>query len=219
MTVFTDGNDSTDRPDRVNRRGPTVASARPHHAGTKTEADLVSDLNVAARRSGGGHAARMADVIYVAERGVYFAIGVMLILALAFALAGTGKTLWDGLPEWSSANTTVHMIDRLLFMLMLVEILHTVHASIRTGALVCEPFLVVGLIGCIRRILVIALATSQITEPGRWTDSNRSLFHASMLESSVLALLIGVLVGSIWILRTTSQRADASREDSELCQT
>ena len=80
MTVFTDGNDSTDRPDRVNRRGPTVASARPHHAGTKTEADLVSDLNVAARCSGGGHAARMADVIYVAERGVYFAIGVMLIL-------------------------------------------------------------------------------------------------------------------------------------------
>ena len=70
MTVFTDGNDSTDRPDRVNRRGPTVASARPHHAGTKTEADLVSDLNVAARCSGGGHAARMADVIYVAEEGV-----------------------------------------------------------------------------------------------------------------------------------------------------
>lgn len=218
MTVFTDGNDSTKRPDRVNRRGPTVASAKSPHAGTKTEADLVNDLHLAARRSGGGHAVWIADVIHVAERGVYFAIWVMLILALAFALAGTGKTLWDGLPEWSSANTTVDVIDRLLFMLMLVEILHTVHASIRTGALVCEPFLIVGLIGCIRRILMIALATSQITEPGRWTDANRSLFHASMLESGVLALLIVILVGSIWILRTTSQRADASREDSELCQ-
>ena len=179
----------------------------------------MSDLNVAARRSDGGHAVQIADVIYVAERGVYCAIGVMLILALALALAGTGKALWDGLPEWTNANITVHMIDRLLFMLMLVEILHTVHASIRTGALVCEPFLVVGLIGCIRRILMIALATSQITEPGRWTDANVPLFHASMLECGVLALLIVVLVGSIWILRTTSKRADASGEDSELCQT
>jgi uncharacterized membrane protein (DUF373 family) len=193
--------------------------ARPPHAATNTEADLVSDLNVAVRRSGGGHAVRIADAIVVAERGVYFAIAVMLILALMFALAGTGKALWDGLPEWSDVNTTVHMIDRLLFMLMLVEILHTVHASIRTGALVCEPFLIVGLIGCIRRILVIALATSQITEPDRWTDGNLSLFRASMLEFGVLALLIVVLVGSIWILRTTSQRADASGEDTELCQT
>jgi uncharacterized membrane protein (DUF373 family) len=217
MTVFTDGNDSTNRLDRVNRRGPTVALARPPRAGTKTEADLVSDLNVAARRSGGGHAVWIADAIRMAERGVYFAIGVMLILALAFALAGTGKSLWDGL--WSSANTTVDVTDRLLFMLVLVEILLTVHASIRTGALVCEPFLIVGLIGCIRRILMIALAASQITELGRWTDGNRSLFHASMLESGVLALLIVVLVGSIWILRTTSQRADASREDSVLRQT
>jgi uncharacterized membrane protein (DUF373 family) len=177
----------------------------------------VSDLNVAARRSDGGHAVQIADDIYVAERGVYCAIGVMLILALA--LAGTGKALWDGLPEWANANITAHMIDRLLFMLMLVEILHTVHASIRTGALVYEPFLIVGLFGCIRRILVTALATSQITEPGRWTDPNLSLFHASMLECGVLALLIVVLVGSIWILRTTSKRADASGEDSELCQT
>ncbi len=51
---------------------------------------------------------------------------------------------------------------------MLVEILHTVHASIRTGTLLCEPFLIVGLIACIRRVLVITLETSQITQPDKW---------------------------------------------------
>ncbi len=70
--------------------------------------------------------------------------------------------------DWTGTDSVYHIIDRLLFVLMLVEILHTVHASIRSGTLLCEPFLIVGLIACIRRILVITLETSQITQPERW---------------------------------------------------
>jgi hypothetical protein len=40
---------------------------------------------------------------------------------------------------------------------MLVEILHTVRISIRSHVLVTEPFLVIGLIASIRRMLVISL--------------------------------------------------------------
>jgi uncharacterized membrane protein (DUF373 family) len=141
------------------------------------------------------------DLIHLAERCVYVAIGAMLILTLAIALASACKALWDSLPQWYSIDTIVHGIDHLLFILMLVEILHTVHASIRTGTLVCEPFLIVALIACIRRILVITLAVSQITEMNHWTVNNASLFRASMEELGVLALLIMVLVGSIRVTR------------------
>ena len=141
------------------------------------------------------------DLIHLAERCVYVAIGAMLVLTLAVALASACKALWDGLPQWYSIDTMVHSIDHLLFILMLVEILHTVHASIRTGALVCEPFLIVALIACIRRILVITLAVSQITEMNHWSVNNASLFQASMVELGVLALLIMVLVGSIRVTR------------------
>ena len=48
-------------------------------------------------------------------------------------------------------------MNELLIVLMLVEILHTVRISIRSHVLVTEPFLVVGLIAAIRRILVITL--------------------------------------------------------------
>ena len=40
---------------------------------------------------------------------------------------------------------------------MVIEILHTVRVSFTEGALVSEPFLVVGLIASIRRVLVITL--------------------------------------------------------------
>lgn len=142
-----------------------------------------------------------ADLIHRIEHGIYTAIGVMLVLALMLALAGSAKVLLDGLSDWSGTNATFNIIDRLLFVLMMVEILHTVHASIRTGTLVCEPFLIVGLIACIRRVLVITLETSQITRPEHWKPDDLPLFHASMIELGVLALLIAVLVGSIRVTR------------------
>ena len=134
---------------------------------------------------------RGADAIHRAEQVVYAAIAVMLILALAIAIAGSGKLLWDGLADWSGTRAIFEVIDRLLFVLMLVEILHTVHASIRTGTLVAEPFLIVGLIACIRRILVITLETSQITRTDHWSSDVARLFYASMIE-------LGVLAASSW---------------------
>jgi len=150
---------------------------------------------------------RSAAAIHVTEQGVYVVIAAMLVIALLLALAGSGKLLWDGLQDWSGTGAVFHIIDRLLFVLMLVEILHTVQASIQTGTLVCEPFLIVGLIACIRRILVITLETSQITQPDHWAEGSLPLFHASMLELGVLALLVVVLVGSIRVTRTGARSA------------
>ncbi len=140
-----------------------------------------------------------ANAIHLAEQVVYAVIGLMLVLALLLALAGSARLLWTGLMDWSGTDVIFHIIDRLLFVLMLVEILHTVHASIRSGTLVCEPFLIVGLIACIRRMLVITLETSQFSQAGHEADPHQ--FQSSMIELGVLALLIVVLVGSIRVIR------------------
>ncbi len=142
-----------------------------------------------------------ADAIHRAEQIVYAVIGLMLVLALLLALAGSAKLLWNGLLDWSGTDVIFQIIDRLLFVLMLVEILHTVHASIRSGTLVCEPFLIVGLIACIRRILVITLETSQFSQGGHSGTGDAQQFQSSMVELGVLALLIVVLVGSIRVIR------------------
>ena len=154
-----------------------------------------------------------ADLIQRAEHFVYIAISVLLILSLLLALAGSARILWEGVLDWSGTEAMFKIIDRLLFVLMLVEILHTVHASIRTGTLVCEPFLIVGLIACIRRMLLITLETSQLTQPSKWDPANASLFHASMFELGVLALLIVVLVGSIRVTRGSGKTEESEGRD------
>ncbi len=152
-----------------------------------------------------------ADLMHKAEQIVYACIGALLTVSLVIALLGSASLLVDGARDWSGTDSVYHIIDRLLFVLMLVEILHTVHASIRSGTLLCEPFLIVGLIACIRRILVITLETSQIVQPGKWNPTSQSLFQASMIELGVLAALIVVLVGGIWVIaRQTPGKESAS---------
>jgi hypothetical protein len=117
------------------------------------------------------------------------------------ALGGSAAMLFTGLSDWAGTGTVFAVIERLLVVLMLVEILHTVLVSVRSGALTPEPFLVVGLIASIRRILVITLETSQVAQHGAMTTGSTALFHASMLELGVLGGLIVVMVASIYLLR------------------
>ena len=157
---------------------------------------------------------RTAHLIHKVEQVVYAAVAVLLVLALALALLGAAALLWSGAADFTATEPVYRIIDRLLFVLMLVEILHTVHASIRTGTLLCGPFLIVGLIACIRRVLVITLETSQITQPEKWDVAKMPLFQSNMIELGVLAVLIAVLVGSIRLTRP-SEDDPASEDEAE----
>jgi len=94
-----------------------------------------------------------------------------------------------------------------MFVLMVVEILHTVRVSFRSGTLVCEPFLIVGLIASIRRVLVITLESSQVNQPGKRTSETQALFSSTMLELGVLGGLILIMVTSICLLRYSERIA------------
>jgi hypothetical protein len=67
--------------------------------------------------------------------------------------------------------------------------------------LVTEPFLVVGLIASIRRILVISLEIATLTKEATWSNKGASIFRASMIELGLIGALVFVLVFSIAPLR------------------
>ena len=124
----------------------------------------------------------------------------MLSLTALLALGNAGMRLWDAVAGEGSGKALLLVVDRLLFVLMVVEILHTVRVSIRSGALTCEPFLIVGLIASIRRVLVITLQSSEITHAKDWSPEKQALFQASMIELGVLAGLILTMVLAIFLL-------------------
>jgi hypothetical protein len=136
----------------------------------------------------------------------YIVLGLLLALVAVLGVGNAAWTLWGALWANGEADILVITIDRLLFVLMVVEILHTVRVSFRSGTLVCEPFLIVGLIASIRRVLVITLESSQANQPGKWTPESQSLLDSTMRELVVLGGLIMIMVISIVLLRH-SQRS------------
>ena len=130
------------------------------------------------------------------EQIIYIALGALLSVTMLVALAGTAQLLWGGIQDWTNIDSIFEIMDRILFVLMLVEILYTVRVSLQTGTLSSEPFLVVALIACIRQILVLSLETSNVAKPQKWTPENAELFRAAMIELSVLGGLVVIMVGS-----------------------
>src|SRR5271165_4282477 len=135
----------------------------------------------------------------------YILLGLMLAVAALIALGGAGVSLWTTVSLHGAEGSVLMAIDRLLFVLTIVEILHTVRVSFRAGSLVCEPFLIVGLIASIRRVLVITLESSQAELPGKWSTDSSAFLHSSMVELIVLGALIMIMVTSIVLLRRSDR--------------
>ncbi len=141
------------------------------------------------------------------EVWAYMVLGLLLGLTALIGVGSAGMSLFHTIRAAADPEAIVETVDRLLFVLMVVEILHTVRVSFREGTLVCEPFLIVGLIASIRRMLAITLESSQINGPGKWGPDSPELFRATMIELVVLGGLILVMVISIYVLRRSHQHA------------
>ena len=135
------------------------------------------------------------------EVGGYSVLAALLLLTALATMVSAGRLLWEATSHATIAAQTLRVLDELLVALMLVEILHTVRISIRSHVLVTEPFLVIGLILSIRRMLVISLELATLTKQGAWSTEAASLFRASMIELGLLGLLVLALVFSITLLR------------------
>lgn len=142
------------------------------------------------------------------EDGVYIGLGVLLALSAAALLVnvaiGFGKSILAGAP----AHSIVDLLDRMLLILMIVELLYTVQVSFREHTLVPEPFLIVGLIAVTRRILVLTAQFATLFEQG-----NTAAFQSAMLELALLTLMIVALVVSLRVLRKRPQDIPSKAPD------
>ncbi len=112
----------------------------------------------------------------------------------------------EGLRAGTLTRDIVAQLDRMLLILMIVEILYTVQVSFREHGLTAEPFLIVGLIAATRRILVL---TAEFTER---LNLGEIAFRNAMLEMGVLTVLILALVVSLFLLRKPHVGRSMARE-------
>jgi Phosphate-starvation-inducible E family len=103
----------------------------------------------------------------------------------------------------------IKLLDHVLLILLIVELLYTVQVSFREHALVPEPFLLVGLISAIRRVLILTaeFGEKRTGELSEAANSAQDFF----IELGVLTVLILALSISLVLLRKTGAPVTASR--------
>jgi uncharacterized membrane protein (DUF373 family) len=146
----------------------------------------------------------IARAFTIVEDVVYLGLGVLLagivLTLLVTGFISFGKSLMDE----SLGERVVKLLDRILLILLIVELLYTVQVSFREHALIPEPFLVVGLISAIRRVLVL---TAEFGTSGP-RPGDADLF---VIELAVLTVLILALVICLVLLRKKGPGVVAER--------
>ena len=138
----------------------------------------------------------IARIFSAAEDVVYIGLGIVLAASAIALLVGAviaygGKLFSGDLP-----SQIIPLLDRILLILLVVELLYTVQVSFREHAVTPEPFLLVGLIAAIRRVLIL---TAEIGHgPG---GASPAVASQLVVELAVLAALIVAIAVSLFVLR------------------
>jgi uncharacterized membrane protein (DUF373 family) len=138
-----------------------------------------------------------------AERAIFALVGALFFIA-AFALAlRSTVNLWAliGGPRDEMISAATTFLNLMLLVLMMVELAYTVIVSLQGKVLSAGPFLIVGLIAVIRRILVITIGDVNPSAATPTAGKTTALLGSQPLELVILTVVVLVLVGSIVILR------------------
>ena len=140
-----------------------------------------------------------------AEDTIYIGLGVLLAATALALLIYELFFFVNYVLKGTLSENIVFVLDRILLVIIFVEVLYTVQVSFRQHTLQPEPFLVVGLIAVTRRILVL---TAELSKLAKETPTG---FYNSMIELSLLTVLIVALVFSLRLVR----RLDGSRSKAD----
>lgn len=157
-----------------------------------TARSIAKEVSIAAKFS-------LRDWLTVAfsqiEDAIYVGLGILLAGIASALLIAEILFFVNYLYEGILSENIVMLLDRILLIIIFVEVLYTVQVSFRQHVLRPGPFLVVSLIAVTRRILVLT------AELPKMAKEAGPVFYNGMIELGLLTILIVALVISLNYLK------------------
>src|SRR5207253_7353148 len=123
----------------------------------------------------------------------------VVLVALALILLGSSVvSLAEAVMGGTVRTFAIEILDSVLLVMMTMEIVYTVTVSLEGHTLAAEPFLIIGAIAAIRRMLVITAESTKQFE-------NIELFRSTLIELGLLALIVIAIAIAIYMLRRSSR--------------
>jgi hypothetical protein len=149
-----------------------------------------------------------AKILGTSESVVLVLIGVALVLVAALLLYSGMHDLNEAVHRGPAEieHKSIEILNTVLLVMMTMEIVYTVAISLESHTLNAEPFLIIGMIAAIRRMLVItATSTDQ--------EAHAEQFHNTLVELGLLAAMVVALAGAIWILRHSAYNSVKAQDE------
>jgi len=133
-------------------------------------------------------------IISAVEKSILIVIILFLIISSILLIIEEINSIISFYGEKQSIKIIIEIISKTLLLLMIIEILITVKISLTEHILSCQPFLIIGLIAAVRRILIISVEIAYVHD----------MFNHYIIEMGLLILLILIFVIALAILRKYS---------------
>ena len=143
---------------------------------------------------------RLVALIRLCERVVHYGVALVLLVALGMLFYATAASILDVI-EVGVLPTALIVLDQILLTFILAELLSTVGTIVREDEVVAEPFLLIGLIAVVRRVLTV---TAEIEQ-----SLGTPEFESLLFELVVLTVLIIALSGALYFIRRSGHKPNS----------
>ena len=103
-------------------------------------------------------------------------------------------------------ESALKILDRVLLIFIIAELIYTLRISLARSQLILEPFLIIGLVAVVRRILIATAQVEQWLVAGR--DISPLLYELGALAGLVLSLAIALSLARKHSSRASDYEAD-----------
>jgi uncharacterized membrane protein (DUF373 family) len=131
------------------------------------------------------------------EDVIYAAIALFLLVSAVALLFGSARDMLHDLEVMPIKDAVVTVLDQALLVFMVAELLHTVRITLRDRSLAAEPFLVVGLIAGVRRILIVTAKNEELVKAPHFNQA----FSAFWIQMVLLIALVLAMTVAIFLWR------------------
>jgi uncharacterized membrane protein (DUF373 family) len=145
---------------------------------------------------------RLAVMLDYSEKVIYYGVAVALLVTVGMLFVSAGQGLL-AVFDAGTLETALTVLDRVLLILIFVELLNTIEVIVQEREIVAEPFLLIGLIAVVRRILLVTAEAKQDLAAGE--------FQNLIIELGVLTALVISLAGALYITRRMEGRSSGTK--------
>ena len=135
---------------------------------------------------------RLVDAIGLAERVAYYVAALFLIATTCLLFVSAAVDFVE-VGSIGLLATSLDVLDKVLLIFIFTELLGTITTIVREREVRAEPFLLIGLIAVVRRILAVTVSIEQ--------SLGTAQFTSLLYELGVLTALIVVLATALFFIR------------------